>query len=496
MFIQKNFFSILLLIALLGTTFQSWGTQKKRPNFIIIYIDDLGYSDLGIFSDQKLNTPAIDQLVASGQSWTDFYATSSVCSPSRGALLTGNLPVRSGLYGDQISVFWPGSAKGIPQEYITLPEIFQQNDYATAIFGKWHLGDASFALPTRHGFDEWLGIPYSNDMDWEVEGITSTNIFQEPALVGKKWEIVGPILNQRIMHPQNSDWHVPLQRSVRISNNSFNDEIIERPADQTQLSQRYTKESIEFIRRTANAKKPFFLLLSHSMPHVPLFSSQPFVNKSVKGLYGDVLEEIDWSLGAVMRALEKAHIVDNTYIVFTSDNGPWLRYKDHAGSAAPLRGGKGTSYEGGVRVMTIFKGPRIQQGISNELGAQTDIYNTFLSLAGIEHSKEAQDSFDLSITLTTGRDSPRQFIPYYSGSELRAFRVGMSKLHFVTADPFDKNRILHDPPILTDLKNDIGETKNVAALQPETLAIVQRKKEQFLKQLTIKASILDRQYHN
>ena len=317
MVIQKNFFSILLLIALLGTTFQSWGTQKKRPNFIIIYIDDLGYSDLGIFSDQKLNTPAIDQLVASGQSWTDFYATSSVCSPSRGALLTGNLPVRSGLYGDQISVFWPGSAKGIPQEYITLPEIFQQNDYATAIFGKWHLGDASFALPTRHGFDEWLGIPYSNDMDWEVEGITSTNIFQEPALVGKKWEIVGPILNQRIMHPQNSDWHVPLQRSVRISNNSFNDEIIERPADQTQLSQRYTKESIEFIRRTANAKKPFFLLLSHSMPHVPLFSSQPFVNKSVKGLYGDVLEEIDWSLGAVMRALEKAHIVDNTYIAFS-----------------------------------------------------------------------------------------------------------------------------------------------------------------------------------
>ncbi|MAJ80841.1 MAG: hypothetical protein CMK30_05870 [Porticoccaceae bacterium] len=213
-------------------------------------------------------------------------------------------------------------------------------------------------------------------------------------------------------------------------------------------------------------------------------------------MYGDVLEEIDWSLGAVMLALEKANVVDNTYIVFTSDNGPWLRYKNHGGSSAPLRDGKGTTYEGGVRVMTIFFGPSIQQGTSDGLGMQTDIYNTFLGLAGIEQSKQAQDSFDLSHTLTTGGNSPRQFIPYYSGSELRAFRVGMSKLHFVTAEAFGKNRTIHDLPILTDLKNDIGETKNVAAFQPETLALVQRKKEEFLKELTTKASILDRQYHN
>ena len=496
MSLGRDLSPIILFIALVCISLQSCTNQKRQPNFIIVYIDDLGYSDLGIYSDQELNTPAMDKLVASGQSWTDFYATSSVCSPSRGALLTGNLPVRSGLYGDKISVFWPGGTKGIPQEYTTLPEVFQQHNYSTAIFGKWHLGDAIDSLPTRHGFDEWLGIPYSNDMDWEVEGITSANIFLEPAMVEKKWGVVGPVLNQRILHPRNSDWDVPLQRSVRIADNSFKDEIIERPADQTKLSQRYTLESIEFIYRTAGAQKPFFLLLSHSIPHVPLFRSQPFINKSAKGLYGDVLEEIDWSLGAVMLALEKANVVDNTYIVFTSDNGPWLRYKDHGGSAAPLRDGKGTTYEGGVRVMTIFKGPRIQQGTSDALGMQTDIYNTFLGLAGIEQSKQAQDSFDLSHTLTTGGNSPRQFIPYYSGSELRAFRVGMSKLHFVTAEAFGKNRTIHDLPILTDLKNDIGETKNVAAFQPETLALVQRKKEEFLKELTTKASILDRQYHN
>lgn len=492
--IRQHLFSTrTLMIVVMCGLIQACNPKNVAPNFIIIYVDDLGYADLGIYADPKLKTPAIDQLVASGQSWTDFYATSSVCSPSRGALLTGNLPVRSGLYGDQISVFWPGSKTGISPEQTTLPEVFQQHQYATGIFGKWHLGDADHALPTRHGFDEWVGTPYSNDMDWNVDDITSANIFLDPALTAAKWDKVGPILNHRILHPKVADWQVPLERSRRAKDGSYEDAVIERPADQTKLTQRYTQESINFIQRAADAKKPFFLLLSHSMPHVPLFRSKSFVNKSATGLYGDVMEEIDWSLGSIMATLREQGIAENTYLVFTSDNGPWLRYNDHGGSAGPLREGKGTTFEGGVRVMTIFAGPNIQSGTVNALGMQTDIYNTFLSLAAITPSTEALDSYDLSQTLTKGGDSPRRFVPYYSGSELRAFRVGTKKLHFVTSAPFGAERVVHEPPQLIDLDNDIGEAQDVALEQPEAVALVQREKMLFLKDLQVKASILDRQ---
>ena len=253
--------------------------NNSKPNFIIIYTDDMGYADAGPFGNPLIETPAIDSLVKTGQTWTNFYAAASVCTPSRGALLTGKLPVRTGLYGNNLAVFYPGSKKGIPHDEKTIAEVFHENHYRTGIFGKWHLGDAPDYYPTRHGFDEWLGIPYSNDMDWEVEGINISNFFIPPEEINTKWGIVAPKLQKKIYRPNINDWQVPLIHSQRQSNGVYSDVVLERPADQSLITQRYTNESIRFIRESVSAKNPFFLYLSHNMPHVPLFRSPEFCRK-------------------------------------------------------------------------------------------------------------------------------------------------------------------------------------------------------------------------
>ncbi|MDB4431533.1 sulfatase [Pseudomonadales bacterium] len=469
-------------------------SKVKTPNFIIMYIDDLGYADLGPYQNGKLATPSIDKLVNAGQSWTNFYTSASVCSPSRGALLTGNLPVRTGLYGNHLAVLWPGSETGMPAEQETLAEALKQHGYTTGMFGKWHLGDAPAFLPTRHGFDEWLGIPYSNDMDWTVGEITSTNVNADLSVSHKKWEKAGPIYRKQLLAPRVEDWNVPLMRSVVNADQSYTDSIIERPANQALYTQRFTHESVRFINQSVNDDKPFFLFLSHSMVHVPLFRSPQFVGKSALGLYGDVLEEIDWSVGQIMQALEDKQIENNTYLVFTSDNGPWLTFApDHAGSAGPLRGGKGQTYDGGMRVMTFFKGPGIKPGLVSEMGMDTDLFNTVLKLANIPPKSGAVDSYDLSATLTADAPSPRKFVPFYRNSTLRAFRLGNQKLHFVTNDEFGGPTTVHEPPILIDLVSDIGETTDLAAAQPQDVERLKQRAAEFKASIPIAPAIFDLQ---
>lgn len=484
------------IILFTATRAESAENKQPSPNFIIIYADDMGYSDAGPLATTEASTPVIDTLAAEGQVWTDFYASASICTPSRAGLITGNLPVRTGLYGDHIGVFFPGSKQGLPHSQTTMAEMFQQHGYATALFGKWHLGDMARFYPTRHGFDRWMGIPYSNDMDWEVDGITSTNIFNPLHKATEKYAKVATKIWQKIFDPKIEDWQVPLIQSTAQRDGSFDDSIIERPADQITITKRYTKESAKFIEKSVNLNKPFFLMLSHSMPHVPLFRSSAFNGVSQGGIYGDVIEEIDWSLGEILATLKSLNIDKNTFVVFTSDNGPWLIYGDHAGSAKPLKSGKGTTFEGGMRTLTLIKGPGIVPAMVTDLGMQTDLFATFASLAGLNLPTTVMDSLDLSNRLRGTGDSPRTFIPFYKGSELRAYRLHDYKLHFITAGAYGQPpaRELHSVPLLIDLKKDIAEEKNITSENAELVQTIIDHAERFKDTLRVQPSLLDQQF--
>ena len=493
--IKQHFFIMILSVSFMFHT-QTFANEAAPANVIIIYADDMGYADAGPFGDPMINTPAIDALAKNGQTWTNFYATASVCTPSRGALLTGKLPVRTGLYGDTIAVFFPGSKQGLPHSEKTIAEVFQDNKYSTGMFGKWHLGDAPAFYPTRHGFDEWLGIPYSNDMDWEIDGVNFGNIFTPPEDAAAKWQTVIPRIQKNILKRDINDWQVPLISSIHLSGTSYKDTLLEKPANQHLITQRYTEESVRFMTESVQQNKPFFLFLSHSMPHVPLFRSPKFVNKSQRGIYGDVIEEIDWSVGEIMASLKTLNIEKNTYVVFTSDNGPWLIFGEHAGSAKPLRDGKGTTFEGGMRAMTMFSGPKIKPGIVTEIGVQTDLFTTLGSLAKLTNLPQAKDSFNLTGALLNGEPSPRDFVPFYHGSELRAFRVGNHKIHFVTQGAYARapERQVHTIPLLIDLGENIGERMDLVTDDKAMTAELIKRAARFEQSVQTAPSILDRQF--
>ena len=318
----------------------------RRPNIVIITADDLGYGDLGSYGHPNISTPHLDRLADEGQRWTSFYAQAPVCSPSRAALLTGRVHLRSGMFGRRVGVFFPDSRAGLPATEITLAEALREQGYATGIVGKWHLGHLPEFLPVRHGFDSWFGIPYSNDMDWQIAP--------------------GAARREAMFDPRIDYWHVPLIR---------NEEEVERPADQHTVTRRYAEEAAAFI--DAHQDEPFFLYLAHTMPHMPLFRSEAFTDRSVAGVYGDVIEEIDWTVGQVVGALDRLGLSSNTLVVFTSDNGPWTSFETHGGSAGPLRHGKGTTFEGGMRVPGIFWWPgTIAPGVTREIGSGMDLFTT------------------------------------------------------------------------------------------------------------------------
>lgn len=429
---------LLVLVGLIGTSCQGQSTKEKSlPNFIVIFADDLGYGDLSSYGNPTIHTPNLDRMAYEGQKWTNFYVGASVCTPSRAALLTGRLPVRSGMASNKHRVLFPDSKNGLPASEITLAEQLKKAGYSTACIGKWHLGRQEQYLPTNNGFDYYYGIPYSNDMD---------RVAEYPK--GGYW-------NQQNEDIKTEHFNVPLLRGT---------EIIERPANQNTITKRYSEETISYIKR--NKDRPFFVYLAHNLPHIPLFASEEATGQSKRGLYGDVVEEIDHGVGKVLAALEAEGLAENTIVMFTSDNGPWLPFKTHGGSAGLLKAGKGTTWEGGMREPAIFWGPgHIEPGLVTDLGSTMDLFTTFGSMAGAEIPKDRiMDGVDLSGTLLNQDPSPRKSILYYRGTDLYAARLGDYKAHFITQGAYGQfgERTEHQIPILYNLSHDASEQFNIA----------------------------------
>lgn len=424
------------------------GVDGAQPNIVLIFVDDMGYADIGAFGSPVARTPHLDRLAAEGQKWTSFYAPASVCTPSRAGLMTGRFPVRSGMAGlvHARHVLFPNSTGGLPQSELTMAEMLGESGYVSAAFGKWHLGHLPEYLPTAHGFESYFGIPYSNDMDMP-EGIES------PWTLEKFFEA-----------PDINNWDVPL----------MDDEaIVERPANQFTITKRYTERAIDFMRTSHEEGKPFFLYLAHNMPHTPLFVSEDFDGRSAGGAYGDVIEEIDWSVGEIVSALDELGLDDNTLVIFTSDNGPWLTMLTHGGSAGPLRDGKGTTWEGGMRVPAIFWWPgKIQPETVTGIGSALDLMPTFASIAGAALPEDrVYDGVDLGPALFEHAQSPRDELYFFRFTDIFAVRKGRYKAHFSVYGAFGgEGRVDLDVPELYDLESDPGEKYNIAQEHPEIVA--------------------------
>jgi len=432
---------VILLTALLSGL--PWGqaqTAAQKPNFIVIFADDLGYGDLGCYGHPTIKTPNIDRMAAEGQRWTSFYVADNVCTPSRAALLTGRYPVRSGMCSDTRRVLFPDSDGGLPQSEKTIARVLKEKGYQTSAIGKWHLGHLPQYLPINHGFDSYYGIPYSNDMD-------------RISTIGAR---------EALMNPKIEYFQVPLMR---------NKEVIERPADQTTIVKRYTQEAVNYIK--SNKNKPFFLYLAHSLPHVPLFASRDFRGKSERGLYGDVIEEIDWSVGQILNTLKQEGLAKNTYVVFTSDNGPWVIYDENGGSTGPLFGAKGNSYEGGTRVPAIFWAPgRVKPAVVSQLGSTLDLLPTLSQWAGATlPTDRVYDGFDLTPVLYGKGESPRKEMFFYHGTRLFAARKGPFKLYYYKNNPAGYPEKMEKLETLTlfNLQHDPSERFDLAAIHPEVI---------------------------
>lgn len=397
-----------------------------QPNIIILFADDMGYGDLACYGHPTIDTPNLDRMAREGMRFTQFYAAASVCTPSRAALLTGRYPIRSGMAGVQRRVLFPDSTDGLPASEITLAEALKDQGYATACIGKWHLGHRPPFLPTKHGFDRYFGIPYSNDMT--------------PC----------PVMDMET--------------------------IIEEPAEQTTLTPRYTEHAVKFIRE--HRDQPFFLYLPYTFPHVPLFASEKFKGRSRHGLYGDVIEEIDGSVGRILEELRYLNLDKKTFVFFTSDNGPWLIKETHGGTSGLLHAGKGTTFEGGMRVPGIawWPGTIPADTTARDLACTMDLYTTAIRLAGGQLPEDRiVDGVDLSGVLREAGPSPRENLFYYRGSTLYAVRVGPWKAHFITQygyGPQARHVEKHDPPRLYHLDHDPSERFDVAENHPEIIAMI------------------------
>lgn len=426
------YYLLFFLFLLVNNPIVAQDAQGEKPNFIIIFADDLGYGDLSSYGHPSIKTPHLDRMAEEGQKWTNFYVAASVCTPSRAAILTGRLPVRSGMASSKRRVLFPDSKGGLPASEITLAEHLKLAGYNTACIGKWHLGHKDAFLPTNHGFDYYFGIPYSNDMDR-----TNQLPYRE-------------YLMQADEKIKTEDFNVPLYRNTAI---------IERPANQNTITKRYSEETINYIKK--NRKSPFFVYLAHNLPHVPLFVSEEYKGKSARGLYGDIIEEIDAGVGDIMNFLEEEGLAENTILVFTSDNGPWLTFKEKGGSAGLLRAGKGTTWEGGMREPALFWAPGIiKPGLRHDLGSSMDLFVTFSKMAGLEVPTDREmDGVDISGTLLNGDPSTRKSILYYRGTEIYAARIGKYKAHFITQGEYGEfgKREEHEPPVLYNLDTDPSE---------------------------------------
>jgi arylsulfatase A-like enzyme len=407
----KNKFTFLFLLI---QCFYSFG---QKPNIVYIFADDLGYGDLSCYVAKDINTPNIDQIAKQGIKFTEFYSASSVCSPSRAALLTGRYPQRMGIN----TVFFPESFTGIPDTEITIPEILKEKGYATGIVGKWHLGHHYQYLPLQQGFDEYFGIPYSNDMESVVY------------MRGNEVE------------------------SYKVK--------------QQYITKTYTKEAQKFI--TKNKDNSFFLYIAHSMPHVPLYASEEFIGTSKRGLYGDVVQELDWSVGQILKSLREHGILENTLIVFSSDNGPWLAMKEDGGSAGDLREGKTFTFDGGMKVPTVAMWKnRIPQGIiNNEVASQMDWFPTIANITGSSIPKGLViDGLDISKVLTDKGNRKNSDLLFLDGKQLQGYRSGQWKVKLpykgFRGNKWKQFVKAHDT-LLFNLNTDPGEKNNLFEKYPE-----------------------------
>ena len=413
------------------------------PNVILIFTDDQGYQDVGTFGSPNIETPHLDQMAKEGVKLTSFYSAQPICSASRAGILTGCYPNRIGIH----NALGPGSPTGINAAEMTIAEMLKNIGYKTAIFGKWHLGDSPNFLPTRHGFDEFFGIPYSNDM-WPYHPQQGT-VFN-----------FGPL---------------PLYE---------NETVLDTLTEQSQLTTQITERSVDFINRNKN--NPFFLYVPHPQPHVPLFVSDKFKGKSERGLYGDVIMEIDWSVGEILAALKKNGIEENTVVIFTSDNGPWLAYGNHAGSALPFREGKGTAWEGAQREPFIMRYPnKITPGKTIDIPVMAiDILPTIAEITGARLPNLTIDGKSaLSVLTGESQESPQEaYFFYYRINELMGVRYGKWKMYFPhtyrTMDgqepgkdglPGEYRMVEMEEIELYDVTTDISETNNVAEDYPEVV---------------------------
>jgi arylsulfatase len=449
---NRNLITIGCLAATLGLQ-----AQTQRPtNFIIINCDDLGYGDLGAFGHPTIHTPHLDRMAFEGQRWTSFYVTSSVSSPSRASLLTGRLPVRSGMYGNERLVLFPDSPQGLPESEITIATLLRNNGYTTACVGKWHLGHLPESMPLQHGFDYFYGIPFSNDMSKKEQRLLFSNYDYEFELP---------------FHNQN--------------------ETIEFEPDQTQLTKRLTEYSISFIEK--NRDNPFFLYLAHPMPHIPLYASEDFFGKSKRGLYGDAVEELDWSIGQIMNVLRENGIENNTIIIFTSDNGAWLNFGLDGGTSGLLKDGKGSTYEGGFRVPTIIWGGGVVPATVSSMGSTLDIFPTLSEIAKIELPQDrAIDGISLTNVLFQNEESLREYFPFFIGNRLHAFRRNNYKIHLLSGASSYGVRVPETSlPLLYDVEQDPSERFDISTQQPELIEELMREAEKFLLGLEIKESLFD-----
>ena len=446
--------------------------SNLKPNFIVVFVDDMGYGDLGSYGHPTISTPNLDKMAYEGQKWTQFYSASSVCTPSRAGLLTGRLPIRNGMIGSKNRVLFPDSKYGLPDSEITIAEKLKENGYKTAAIGKWHLGHKKEYLPLQHGFDYYYGIPYSNDMD-KING--------ETCCPGSKyWQ------KYQNRSPGSTNYYnVPL-----IENN----EIIERPVDQTTITKRFSDKAVEFIKK--NKEDNFFIYLAHNLPHIPLYASDDFLGKSKRGLYGDVIEEIDHGIGLIMEELKKNNLDKNTIVVFTSDNGPWLPFETHSGSAGLLREGKGTTWEGGQRIPGIFWGAGIKPGVINDLGSTMDIFPTLLEMSNTSMVNDrVMDGVSMKNTLLEHEPSKRKTIFYYRSREIYAVRYGQFKAHLITQGAYNypegsDEKIILDKPLLYNLNIDPSEKYNIADKKPEILFEINKIIEKHKKNLKAPKDLL------
>jgi arylsulfatase A-like enzyme len=454
---------LLSFLTALILTFSS--QAATLPNIVIIFMDDMGYADVGCFGAHGYQTPNIDKLAAAGRKFTNFHVAQPVCSASRTALLTGCYPNRVGIHG----ALGPSAKHGIHSAEMTIAELVKQKGYATAAVGKWHLGSLPQFLPVKHGFDEYYGIPYSNDM-WPY-------------------------------HPQSNKGAYP--KLPMIENDTVVDAEV-TPEDQTRLTTEYTERGVQFIENNKN--QPFLLYLAHSMVHVPLFVSEKFKGKSGKGLFADVMMEVDWSVGQIVDTLKKNGLEDNTWLIFTSDNGPWLSYGDHAGSAGPLREGKGTCWEGGTRVTGIMKWPaKIPAGTTTDTMMMTiDVLPTIAHVIDAklpDHKIDGMNCWPI-VAGDPGAKNPHDFYAYYyEQNQLQAITSGDGRWklqlpHGYRSLPPDQpqatggipvlyKQVKIEQPELYDLYTDLSESKNLATQFPDQVTKLQQHAE------TIRAELGD-----